>query len=104
MARLTAFYGLDPWRLIAELPLRVVRALSRMLPRLQAERSFEAADQVAVGINAAFAEGYTKGPVHRWQDAIQPAGDQPVARATTQQLQRVGIGVRIVKPGAADAR
>jgi len=95
-ARLTAFYHVDPWRLLAELPMGILRALARMLPRLQAEQSLEAVDQIAVGINMGFTEGATKGPARRWQQALQGATPLPRDRATPQQLAAIGIGVRRV--------
>jgi hypothetical protein len=96
IARLTAFYGVDPWRLLAELPLGILRALSKMLPRLQAEQSIEAADQIAVGVPLAFA-GEGKAAIRRWRDVL-PSTAQPStgAPASPQQLAGSGIGHRLV--------
>jgi hypothetical protein len=96
-ARLTAFYGLDPWRLLAELPMGIVRALSKMVSVLQAERSFEAADQIALGVNFAFEKGHTTDVQQRWREAVQPDMRVTVARATPERAARVGIGWRGVK-------
>jgi hypothetical protein len=99
-ARLTAFYHVDPWRLLAEIPMGALRALSKMLPRLRAEQSFEVVDQLAVGINAAFSEGYTKGPIRRWVDAIQPdrATPRQPAPPNPEKLRQHGIQfVRVPK-------
>jgi hypothetical protein len=102
-ARLTAFYHVDPWRLLAELPMAILWAFSKMLPRLQAERSLEACDQLAVGINAAFAEGSTAAPVRRWREAFHPSAPTTAvdrrasADATFSNARAFGIGVRVVK-------
>lgn len=103
-ARLTVFYAIDPWRLLAELPMGIVRALSEMLPQLQAEQSLEATDQIAVGVNKAFAEGATKPAIERWNEALG-AGARAVRRlrATPQQLAAIGIGFTKV-PKVSHAR
>ena len=96
IARLTAFYHVDPWRLLAELPMGILRALSKMLPRLQAEQSIEAADQIAVGVPLAFA-GEGKAAIQRWRASLPSAsGPSTRAPASPQQLAGSGIGHRLV--------
>lgn len=100
IARLTRFYGGDPWRWLAELPMGIVRACMRMLPRLQAEEAIEAAERVGVG-SGAYSEADQNAIMSRWRAAQQPAGQPGVARATPQLLARTGIGFRRVPRAAA---
>lgn len=105
-ARVMAAYpGIDPARLLAEWPMALVNGLARMIPRLRAERSFDAADQVTVGIGQAFTTDFPN-PARRWRDALQPptavTPDQKRAAAATtfSNARALGIGVRVVKVDA----
>jgi hypothetical protein len=101
-ARLTAFYGVDPWRLLAELPMGIVRGLSRMLPRLQAERSYAAADEIGVGVNFAFEKDHGKHALGRWRAALGVSGPaMRPPRATPEVLQGLGISFRKVRTARA---
>lgn len=104
IARLTRFYGGDPWRWFTEIPLAFVRACARMLPRLQAEEAFAG---LAVNTGELKEDGF-KAYQRQWSDAMRPIGavtrERP--RPNPAQLAAIGIGVRRVKvePRGTDGR
>jgi hypothetical protein len=94
MARLLRFYGGNPVQWLAELPLGVVRACARMVPRLQAEEAF-AGMTVHTGN---VPEDAFKATTERWRAALQPIGAKARRRAADpRRLSAIGIGYRRVK-------
>lgn len=91
MPRLVRFYGGDPWRWLAELPLGIVRACARMLPTLEAEEAFAA---LAVRTGSLKEDGFN-GFLRRWNKAIESMRG-PAARPHPTQLAAAGIGFRRV--------
>lgn len=97
MPRLVRFYGGDPLRWLAELPLGIVRACSRMLPKLEAE---EAESALAVRSGRLTDEGFAS-YMRRWAKSREgDAGGRPGQRLSPAQLAAHGIGFRRIAKAA----
>lgn len=94
IARLVRFYGGDPWRWLADLPLGIVRGCIRLIPQLQAEEAFAGAERVGIGTGS-FKESDQKAVMRRWRDALPTTGRR-ASRATPRTLAALGIGFRRV--------
>lgn len=95
IARLTRFYGLDPCRWLAELPLGIVRAYSRMIPRLKAEESIEAVRRTGVGTGSLSADA-SAATIAGWEQTIGVASRYVVQRPTAAAFAGMGFGIRRV--------
>lgn len=87
------FYGGDPVRWLAEIPLGIVRACTRMMPRLRAEESVLATERIGVGTGSVGAIGTDL--LKAWHRDMTI--DEPTAptkkRATRADLEAMGIKV-----------
>lgn len=96
IARLTRFYGGDPWRWLAELPLGVVRAMVKAIPKLQAEEALSAVQQVACGTGSFANKRDERAVLDTWTRHAGIQRPAPV-KASPEMLAAAGIGVTLVE-------
>lgn len=100
--RLVRFYGGNPMRWLAELPMVVVKACHRMIAPLSAEESLVTFQRVAVGTGS-FKEQVSHAVLAGWRtQADMPAADArpPREYPTADDLRAKGLKVFGPKPKA----
>lgn len=74
------------------MPLGLVKAAFRMMPRLQAEEALQEVTRIAYG-SGHLEKDAARDVLARWKDAAGIKAPKPV-RATTDALAAIGIGLR----------
>jgi hypothetical protein len=76
-----------------EIPIGIIRAYARAMRRLEAEASFLAVQRVAVGTGS-LSRDDSRAITQRWQKRLSRARQRAI-KATTRDLQAIGIGRRM---------
>ena len=92
-------YGGDARLWLDGLPMAVVRAAIRMLPRVQAEDSLRTSQMVAVG-SGTLSRDARQQVLSAWLSVVR--GDRPAERLSPEGMVNAGIGYRRV-PKRKDA-
>lgn len=90
--RLQRFYGGDVMTWLADVPVVVVEAFTRMLPRLQAEEALADAERMAVGAGNRTPE-FNRSATTRW---MATAGVKRAVRKATSPEEFAAMGINVV--------